>query len=68
MNAKIQQNDEQLRCPKCGSTDIAEIVVDPPALTDALLARVQAKTAVLRTGAQSSPPVRYYCNYCKYEW
>lgn len=59
---------QPLRCPKCGSTDIAEIVYDPPAMTEELLAQIQAKRAVIRVGAQKKHPPRYYCNYCGYEW
>jgi predicted RNA-binding Zn-ribbon protein involved in translation (DUF1610 family) len=57
-----------LRCPKCGSTDIAEIVYNPSEMTDSLLRRVQAKNAVVHTGAQKHPAPRYYCNYCGFEW
>lgn len=57
-----------LRCPKCGSTDIADIVYNPPAMTEELIGRIQAKKAVLRTGAQKETAPQYYCNYCGYEW
>ena len=59
---------QPLRCPKCGSTDIAEIVYDPPEMTGALLARVQARRAIIRTDAGKNRRLRYHCNYCKYEW
>ncbi|NLK42702.1 MAG: hypothetical protein GX298_11715 [Planctomycetes bacterium] len=63
-----RHSDAPLRCPKCGSTDIAEIVYNPAAMDEELLRRVQAKRAVLRTGAQIKPAPRYHCNYCDYEW
>ena len=61
-------NSENFRCPKCGSTDIAEIVYDPPVLTEELLNRVREKKAVIRTGAQKKPAPGHYCNTCGYAW
>jgi len=61
-------SNHPLRCPKCGSTDIADIVYDPPAMTEELWAQIQAKRTVVRTGAQKHQTQRYYCNYCGYEW
>lgn len=57
-----------VRCPTCGSTDIADIVYNPPAMTDDLLIRIQAKKAVIRTGAHNPSAPHWHCNYCGYEW
>ena len=61
-------NHPNLRCPKCGSMDIADIVYDPLAMTEELLKRIQAKKVVIRPGAQKTGVPLYYCNYCGYEW
>ncbi len=64
----MTNGSDNLRCPKCGSTDIAEIVYGQPELTSELLCRVQAKKAVIRPAMQAHSAPRYYCNYCQYEW
>ena len=64
----MNATDQPLRCPKCGSIDIAVIVYDPPVMTEELLNRIRAKKAVIRTGAQKTDAPLYYCNYCGYEW
>jgi len=64
----MNKTGSQLRCPKCGSTDIAEIVYNPPTLTEELLSRIQAQKAIVRTGTRTDTAPRYYCNYCGYEW
>jgi predicted RNA-binding Zn-ribbon protein involved in translation (DUF1610 family) len=59
---------EKLRCPKCGSKDLAEIVYGPVEMTEDLLRRVQAKTVLIRNEPKPDTPHRYYCYYCGYEW
>ena len=59
---------EDLRCPKCGSTDIAEIVYVPVEMTDELLQLVQAKKVLIRNEPAPENPHQYYCYYCGYEW
>jgi hypothetical protein len=59
---------ENLRCPKCASTDIAEIVYGPVEMTDELLRLVQAKKVLIRNEPKPENPPRYYCYYCGYEW
>lgn len=59
---------ENLRCPKCGSNDLAEIVYQPAAMTEELLQRVQEKTVLIRNEPKPDKPCRYYCYYCGYEW
>jgi len=59
---------EDLRCPKCGSADIAEIVYGPVEMTDNLLRRVQAKEVLIRNEVPPENPPRYYCYHCGYEW
>lgn len=65
---KHVQEQAPLRCPKCGSTDIAQIIYDPPTLSDEILQKVQAKKAIIRLDAPSARRARYHCNYCQYEW
>jgi hypothetical protein len=57
-----------LRCPKCGSADIAEIIYGPVEMTDELLLQVQAKKVLIRNEHKPNNPPRYYCYYCGYEW
>jgi predicted RNA-binding Zn-ribbon protein involved in translation (DUF1610 family) len=64
----MNKTDAQLRCPKCGSVDIANIVYAPSNITDELLSQIQAKKTVLRTEKRTDTAPRYYCNYCGYEW
>ena len=59
---------ENLRCPKCGSTDIAEIIYGPVEMTDEFLLQVQAKKVLIRNEPPPENPPRYYCYYCGYEW
>ena len=59
---------ENLRCPKCASTDIAEIVYGPVEMTDELLQLVQAKKVLIRNESKPDNPPCYYCYYCGYEW
>ncbi|MHC5082931.1 MAG: hypothetical protein ACYTET_03200 [Planctomycetota bacterium] len=59
---------KDLRCPKCGSKDIAEIIYGPAEMTGDLLARIQSKKAVIRNDTSSGPQKTWYCNYCDYEW
>ncbi|MHC5174096.1 MAG: hypothetical protein ACYSPJ_10265 [Planctomycetota bacterium] len=55
---------KDLRCPKCASTDIAEIIYG----TDELLRQVQAKKVLIRNEPPPENPPQYYCYYCGYEW
>ena len=57
-----------LRCPKCGSRDLAEIVYGPVEMTEDLLCRVQNKKVLLRNKPEPDNPPRYYCYHCRYEW
>ncbi len=57
-----------LRCPKCGSADLAEIVYQPVQMTEALLRLVQDKKVLIRNEPPPENPPRYYCYYCGYEW
>ena len=57
-----------LRCPKCGSKDIAEIIYGPVDMTAELIERIQFKKAVIRNDAHAGAHSTYYCNYCDYEW
>jgi len=57
-----------LRCPKCGSGDLAEIIYGPVEMTDALLLQVQARKVLIRNGPAPESPPRYYCYHCGYEW
>ena len=59
---------DNLRCPKCASKDIAEIIYGPVEMTDDLLRQVQAKTVLIRNEPKPKNPPRYYCYYCGYEW
>lgn len=59
---------ENLRCPKCGSADLAEIVYQPVQMTEDLLRQVQEKKILIRNEPQPDNPPRYYCYYCGYEW
>ncbi len=57
-----------LRCPKCGSMDIAEIVYGPVEMTPELMQRVQLRRVQVRNELKPDNPPEYYCNYCRYEW
>ena len=57
-----------LRCPQCGSNDLAEIMYQPVQMTDDLLRRIQAKKVLIRSETKPDAPPRYYCFYCGYEW
>lgn len=57
-----------LRCPKCGSGDLAEIVYQPVKMTDDLLRRVQDKKVLIRNEPRPDNAPRFYCYYCGYEW
>ena len=59
---------ENLRCPKCGSSDLAEIFYQPVTLTEALLQRIQKKEVLLRDEPAPVNAPRYYCYHCGYEW
>ena len=59
---------KDLRCPKCASKDIAEIIYGPVEMTDELLQQVQAKKVLIRNELKPENPPRYYCYYCGYEW
>ena len=59
---------ENLRCPKCASTDVAEIIYGPVEMTDELLQLVQAKKVLIRNEPAPKNPPQYYCYYCGYEW
>jgi hypothetical protein len=59
---------ENLRCPKCGSGDLAEIVYQPEEMTEELLRRVQAREVLIRNEPPPENPCRYYCYHCGYEW
>ena len=59
---------EKLRCPKCGSSDLAEIVYGPVEMTEELLRQVQAKIILIRNETPPENPPRYYCYHCGYEW
>ena len=59
---------ENIRCPKCASTDIAEIVYGPFEMTDELLQLVQAKKVLIRNEPKPENQPCYYCYYCGYEW
>ncbi|MHC4289391.1 MAG: hypothetical protein ACYSOF_04255 [Planctomycetota bacterium] len=59
---------ENLRCPKCGSGDLAEIVYGPVEMTEDLLLKVQAKKVLIRNEPVPENPPRYYCFHCGYEW
>jgi hypothetical protein len=59
---------ETLRCPKCGSTDIAEILYQPVTLTESLIEQIRARTIVLREAPSNGMRKLYYCHYCRYEW
>ena len=59
---------EDLRCPKCGSKDIAEIIYGSVEMTEALLRQVQAKKVLIRNEPKPESPPQYYCYYCGYEW
>lgn len=57
-----------LRCPKCGSMDIAEIIYGPVEMTDELMQRIQLRRVVVRNEPAPEHPPEFYCNYCQYEW
>lgn len=57
-----------LRCPKCGSMDIAEILYGPVEMTPELMQRIQLRRFQVRHEPAPANPPQYYCNYCKYEW
>jgi len=57
-----------LRCPKCGSEDLAEIVYQPTQMTEELLRLVQEKKVLIRNEPPPEKPPRYYCYHCGYEW
>lgn len=57
-----------LRCPKCGSTDIAEILYQPVTLTESLIEQIRLRKIVLRPAPLNGLRKEYYCHYCKYEW
>ena len=57
-----------LRCPKCGSMDIAEIIYGPVEMTDELMQKIQLRRVQVRNEAVPANPPEFYCNYCKYEW
>ena len=59
---------QNLRCPKCASTDVAEIIYGPVEMTDELLQLVQAKKVLIRNEPAPENPPQYYCYYCGYEW
>ena len=59
---------ENLRCPKCGSVDIAEIIYQPVEMTEELMHQVQAKKVLIRNEPKPEKAPRYYCYYCGYEW
>lgn len=59
---------ENLRCPKCGSQDLAEIVYQPAKMTQELLRNVQDKKVLIRNEPPPEHPPCYYCYYCGYEW
>ena len=59
---------KNLRCPKCGSTDLAEILYQPVEMTELLLLRVQEKKVLIRNEPAPENPPRYYCYHCGYEW
>ena len=59
---------DNLRCPKCGSADLAEIIYQPVEMTDELLRLVQAKKVLIRNEPPPANAPRYYCYYCGYEW
>ena len=52
---------ETLRCPKCGSNDIAEIIYGPVEMTDELLRLVQSKKVLIRNEPKPENPPKYYC-------
>lgn len=58
----------ELRCPKCGSTDIAEILYQPVEMTDSLIAQIRARKIVVRPASSDGARMKYYCHYCRYEW
>ncbi|MCE5185365.1 MAG: hypothetical protein LLF76_04485 [Planctomycetaceae bacterium] len=58
----------KLRCPKCGSTDIAEIIYQPVELTESLIEQIRTRRVVLRPAPAGAPRLKYYCYYCGYEW
>lgn len=57
-----------LRCPKCGSGDLAEILYGPVKMTEELLLQLQKKKALIRSEPAPGNPPRYYCYHCGYEW
>jgi hypothetical protein len=57
-----------LRCPKCGSADIAEILYQPVELTESLIEQIRARQIVLRPAPSDGARKQYYCHYCRYEW
>ena len=59
---------KNLRCPKCGSEDLAEIMYQPVVMTEDLLRQIQAKKVLIRNEPKPNNPPRYYCYYCGYEW
>ncbi|MDH4203374.1 MAG: hypothetical protein OEV87_10835 [Phycisphaerae bacterium] len=59
---------ETLRCPKCGSGDLAEIIYGPVEMTEKLLLQVQSKKVLIRSEPKPDNAPRYYCSYCGYEW
>ena len=59
---------DNLRCPKCGSNDLAEILYQPVKMTEELLQQIQAKKVLIRNEPKPANPPRYYCYYCGYEW
>jgi predicted RNA-binding Zn-ribbon protein involved in translation (DUF1610 family) len=59
---------KNLRCPKCGSLDIAEILYGPVEMTADIIRMIQAKNVLIRNEPQKKFSPRYYCNYCGYEW
>ena len=59
---------EGLRCPKCGSMDIAEILYGSPEMTEALIQKIQLRRVTIRADKPHGDAPAYYCNYCQYEW
>ena len=57
-----------LRCPKCGSVDLAEIIYGPVDMTEELLRQVKAKKILIRNEPKPKNPPQYYCYHCGYEW
>lgn len=59
---------EGLRCPKCGSMDIAEILYGSPEMTAELIQKIQLRRVTVRPDRPAENAPMYYCNYCQYEW